>query len=104
MTKKNLMELLNSIDKDCRPIAEGIIDEIIFQQGVLKKLKKAIKTQRVTATYSTGAPRESPALKSYTAIIQRYSTLCKQFELMIRNGSQIETGENALQAWLEGKK
>lgn len=104
MTKKNLKSLIENIDKDCRPVAEGIIEEITFLQGVLKKLKKAIKEQGVTATYSTGAPRESPALKSYNATIQRYSTLCKQIELMVRNGNQIETGENALQSWLEAQK
>lgn len=104
MTKKKLASLIECVDKDCRPVAEGIIDEITFLQGVLKKLKQAIKEQGVTATYSTGAPRESPALKSYNATIQRYSTLCKQIELMIRNGNQIETGENALQSWLAAQK
>lgn len=104
MTKKNLKSLIESIDKDCRPVAEGIIEEIDFLQGVLKKLKKAIKEQGVTATYSSGAPRESPALKSYNATIQRYSTLCKQLELMIRKDAKIETGENALQAWLDAQK
>lgn len=104
MTKKNLTDLLERIDKESRAIAKGIIDELIFQQGVLKQLKQTIKEQGVVSTYSNGMPRESPALKSYNATIQRYSTLCKQLELMIRHDGKSDTGENALKAWLEASK
>lgn len=104
MTKTELNKILTSLDEEIRLLAKGIIDELIFQQGILKQLKQTIKEQGVVSTYSNGMPRESPALKSYNATIQRYSTLCKQLELMIRNDGKSDTGENALKAWLEASK
>ena len=104
MNKTELNKILANIDEECRVVAKGIIDELIFLQNVLKKLKQSIQEQGVLSTYSNGAPRESPALKSYNATIQRYSTLCKQLEMMTRKDGKVETGENALKAWLEAQK
>lgn len=104
MTKSELNKILENIDEESRIIAKGIIDELIFQQGVLKQLRQAIKEQGVVSSYANGAPRESPALKSYNATIQRYSTLCKQLELMIRKDGKNDDGENALKSWLEAQK
>lgn len=104
MTRQDLNKILTTVDEDARVIAKAIIGEILFQQGVLRKLKRAIKEQGVVATYSNGAPRESPALKSYNVTIQRYSNLCKQLELMIRKDTKIDTGEDALKSWLQATK
>lgn len=104
MTKKELKKILANIDEDSRAIAQGIIDELIFLQDVLKKLKQAIEEQGVVSSYANGAPRESPTLRSYNATIQRYGNLCKQLELMIHRDNKIETGENALKEWLDAQK
>ncbi len=105
MTKSKLNKILLNLDAETQTLAKGLIDELIFQQGILKQLKRTIKEQGVVSTYSNGMPRESPALKSYNATIQRYSTLCKQLELMLRNdGGKSDTGENALKEWLEAQK
>lgn len=104
MTKTELNKILTNLDEETKLLAKGIIDELIFQQGVLKQLKQTIKEKGVVSTYSNGMPRESPALKSYNATIQRYSTLCKQLELMIKHDGKSDTDENALKAWLEASK
>lgn len=59
-----------------------IIEELLFMKKTLKLLKDTIDKNGVVDYYH-GNMRESPAVKSYNQMIQRYGNLYKQLELML---------------------
>lgn len=95
--------LINLISQEQRDIAGSLIDELIFMQETLKKLKDKIRNDGVVDTTS-GVVRESPAIRSYNQTIQRYGNLLKQLEMMLRKDSVPINGEDALKTWLDGQK
>ena len=78
--------ILQNIPEDKKAIAQRLADELIFMQATLEDLKKQIKKYGTIEHFEQGKQsflRESPALKSYNATIQRYSQLYKQLTDML---------------------
>lgn len=94
MKKSDMALIVENVDTNLKSIAEGLIQEVEFQQGILKKLKKELKDD----------VSDVVKVRLYNQTVHRYSGLCKQIEDMIRHGGKVETGENALQRWLEATK
>lgn len=94
MKKADLTALLENVEEDARAIAEGLIEEIVFQKKILKRLKKEIAEEGTVPL----------KLRTYNQTVQRFGGLCSQLEKLIRRNEKFETGENALQRWLEASK
>lgn len=78
---KKLRTILRKLPKEKKVIAGNLYRELEFMQRTLETLKEDIDENGPTALFKQGKQeflRESPALKGYSAIIQRYSTVYKQ--------------------------
>lgn len=94
LNKQDFNELISKVPKDKQPIAEQLIKEIIFISETLSDLKKQIKENGTIEHFQQGKQnflRESPALKSYNATIQKYSLLYRQLcDLAKTNESEVQ--------------
>ena len=90
---KDIKAILDKIPENKKTIAKDIIDELIFMKKTLKELKDTIE-EKGSVDYYRGSMRESPAVKSYNSMIQRYGNLYKQIELMLPEEKAVT--ENAL--------
>lgn len=76
-----LNKILRDIDKNKRASAEGLIQEAAFMRATLQELKEQINKNGVIDEMPQGEYsilRESPAVKTYNTMIQRYTTVCKE--------------------------
>ena len=74
-------EILEKIPSDKRMIGEKLIEELSFMEETLADLKLQIRKTGTIEQFEQGKQsflRESPALKSYNATLQRYSMLYRQ--------------------------
>lgn len=81
-----LKEILQKMPEDKKAIATRLADELIFMRETLEDLKAQVKKYGTIEHFEQGKQsflRESPALKSYNATIQRYSQLYKQLTDML---------------------
>lgn len=98
-----LKEILQKIPEDKKAIGQRLADELIFMQQTLEDLKKQINKYGTIEHFEQGKQsflRESPALKSYNATIQRYSQLYKQLSDMLPK-DKPEQQENKLYEFLK---
>ena len=79
----SLRDVLKLIPTDKETIGRGLVDELIFMIDVLTKLKKEIRENGVVDANENGV-KESPAIRSYNAVLKNYSTLWKQLEMLLR--------------------
>lgn len=96
-----LRELPKLVAEDRRDVAESLVDEIAFMRRTMAQLKEHVATHGAVELYENGAQRcwrESPALKSYNAMVQRYSNLCKQLTALLPDGAAAD--EDELETWL----
>ena len=73
--------ILKNVPEDKKPIAAKLIEELTFMEKTLKKLKEQIETYGEVEEFNQGAQnflRESPALKGYNTMVQRYSVMNRQ--------------------------
>lgn len=78
---RDLKKLLKLVPDDRKTIAGKLITEIVFMTKTLMELKKSVEADGAIDLFKQGKQefkRENPALKSYNAMIQRYSLLNKQ--------------------------
>lgn len=90
--------ILGKIPDDKQPIAEKLINELMFMTKILDTLKKTIEENGPVENFKQGSQeylRESPALKGYNTTIQRYSLLYKQLEGLLPK-TPIDTKGDAL--------
>lgn len=79
---RKLKKLLKLIPEERKAIGENLLKEIAFMTSTLAELKRTVEEKGTVDLFKQGKQefmRESPALKSYGTIIQRYSLLYKQF-------------------------
>jgi hypothetical protein len=89
-----LNRILKDIDKNKKASAEGLIQEAAFMRATLQELKEQINRNGVVDEMPQGdytILRESPAVKTYNTMIQRYTTVCKElFNLLPKEPPKIE--------------
>lgn len=79
---RKLNKLSSEVAKDKQPVAKNLVQELAFMAGTLAELREHINTQGAIEWFKNGSQemwRESPALKSYSTLVQRYSLLYRQF-------------------------
>lgn len=79
--KKRLNTLLTDLTQDKKKAAEGLIDECAFMRATLKQLRNYIDKHGILDEMAQGSysiTRESPAVRTYNTMVQKYSAVCKQ--------------------------
>ena len=74
-------KIYEKVPTDNKCIAQSIINELEFMQKTLDDLKEDVNQNGALDHYVNGKQdcmRESPALKGYNSLIQRYTQLNKQ--------------------------
>lgn len=78
---KKLNKIKELVPDENKVIATNLIKELAFMSATLEELKDIVAEKGAVEDFQNGKQnfmRESPALKSYTALIPRYSNLYKQ--------------------------
>lgn len=78
---KKVYELAGKVNEDLRGVADALARELAFINDTLEELREHISEHGAVEWYQNGKQecwRESPAMKSYTALLPRYSALYKQ--------------------------
>lgn len=102
--KDPLKDLLGRIPDDKRIVAAKIVDELLFMEETLTRLKAQIRENGELEHFQQGKQdfyRESPALKSYNTTVQRYSILYKQLLEIIDKSADVEQ-QNPVYDFIKG--
>ena len=78
---KRLSLIFKEVDSKKQRTVKGLIEEASFMKATLTELKEIIQVEGVIDEMSQGdysIMREHPALKSYNATIQRYTTVTEK--------------------------
>ena len=74
-------ENFNKVDPSRQAVAEKYIAELKFMESQLKKLKQTIRKEGAVDEFQQGKQsmmRESPAMKAYCSLVQRYGDMGKK--------------------------
>lgn len=93
MNLDDLQNFLANIPEDKKLIAKGLLDELIFMQNVLGRIKADVKKRGVNPN----------ALKIYNSTVRQYANIYKQLDLILRYSKNSDNGD-ALKDWLEAAK
>ena len=96
-----IYDLAAKVNEDLRGVADDLARELVFMNETLDKLRGHINDHGPIEWYVNGKQecwRESPAMKSYTALLPRYAALYKQLVSLLPG----DTGAcgDALDEWL----
>lgn len=83
---KGYSDILQKLPEDKRIIGEKLVKELLFMETTLERLKRQINEAGEIERFQQGKQdflRESPALKSYTSLVQRYSVMHRQLTDLI---------------------
>jgi cysteinyl-tRNA synthetase len=81
-----LKRLFKELDKKVLSAAEGLIKEAAFMRATLAELKEDINTNGTVDELPQGEYsilRESPSVKTYNTMIQRYTSVCKEINNLL---------------------
>lgn len=92
----SLAKIANLVPEDRRAAANSLVTELNFMRRTLVSLRKHVDEYGPTVWFENGSQRmwrENPSLKSYTALINRYTAALKQLVAMIPKDQQPEADE-----------
>lgn len=95
--KKRLKILLSELPEEKKKAAEGLIDECAFMRATLKELREYIDENGLIDEMPQGEYnilRESPAVKSYNTMIQKYTAVCKLLFDIVPTKAAIENEDD----------
>jgi len=94
MARKNAYKtILEKIPEDKKPIAAKLIEELTFMEKTLANLKTQIENCGEVEEFTQGKQnflRESPALKGYNTMVQRYSVMNRQLTDLMGKSTEAE--------------
>lgn len=91
-----LTSLYKDVERVKRLTAKNLIEEAAYMKATLKELKEAIDENGPIDVMPQGSYsilREHPALKSYTTMVQRYSTIIKQLMDLLPKDQQKDVDD-----------
>lgn len=90
---ERLMVIFSELSESRVKATESLIQEAAFMRATLFELKELINRDGVIDEMPQGEYsilRESPAVKTYNTMIQRYSGICKQlFDLLPKEEARV---------------
>ena len=102
--KDPLRELLERVPEDKYIVGAALVEELLFMEETLKRLKSQIRETGEVEHFQQGKQdfyRESPALKAYNTTIQRYGGLYRQLTDLIGKTPEAEKS-NAVYDFIKG--
>lgn len=96
---RNLKKVAKNVPSDKKIIADSIIKELSFMAYTLEELRQNVKENGAVDYFINGKQemwRESPALKSYSTMIQRYSLLYKQLTDLLPKSSDVQNSSELI--------
>lgn len=91
LTRERLAPIVEGVPEDERGAAEALSDELVFMAGTMATLKQFVADHGVVAVDDrTGAAKESPAVRSYNAMVPRYASICKQLCKMSEDAPTVD--------------
>ena len=93
---RKLNKLAKEVAPDKEPVAKNLVQELAFMAGTLAELREHINTKGAIEWFKNGSHemwRESPALKSYTTLVQRYSLLYRQLVDLLPKDNKPDESE-----------
>lgn len=90
--KRRLKSLLEDLTENRKKAAEGLIDECAFMRATLKQYRDYITEEGLIDIMPQGdysIKREHPAVRSYSTMVQKYATVCKQLFDMLPPKSTV---------------
>ena len=103
-------ESYEKVDPARRVVAEKYITELIFMEGQLAILKESIRQNGAVDNFTQGAQsmlRESPAMKAYCTLVQRYGDIQKKLADLLpekKDSQKAQAGEKLAAFVAKGKK
>ncbi|MEK3855947.1 hypothetical protein [Cytobacillus sp. FSL H8-0458] len=89
-----LNKIFKEFDKNKKSAVESLVQEAAFMRATLNELKEDINAKGAIDEMQQGEYsilRESPAVKTYNTMIQRYTTVCKElFSLLPKDKPKTE--------------
>lgn len=77
--RERVATVVESVPDTDRGVAQSLADELVFMAGTLATLRQYILDNgAVSVDDRTGAVKESPAVRSYNAMVPRYASIAKQ--------------------------
>ena len=106
---KKLNAIFKDIQSDKKQLVDSLIGQAAFMQATLYELSLYINRDGAVAVDDKGNLKESPAVKSYTALINRYSNVVKQLlDLLPKNqpepSAQDKAAKDELLSFIQNKK
>lgn len=99
---RKLNKIAKAVPEGKAGVAKSLIRELVFMACTLEELRADVDEKGAVELFKNGKQemfRESPALKSYSTLIQRYSLLYRQLcELLPKD--EAKGTEDELQAFL----
>lgn len=96
---RKLKRILKLVPEDRRTVAEKLITELAFMEATLDGLRCHIEENGAIDHFKQGAQefdRESPAVKTYNTMIQRYSLIYRQFTELLPKPEPTDKGASEL--------
>ena len=103
-------ESYEKVDPARRVVAEKYIAELIFMEGQLAILKESIQQDGAVDNFTQGRQsmlRESPAMKAYCTLVQRYGDIQKKLADLLpekKDSQKVQAGEKLAAFVAKGKK
>lgn len=90
-TRERLTPIIEGVPEADRGVAMNLADELTFMAGTLATLKQFIVDNGAVAVDDrTGMAKESPAVRSYNAMVPRYASICKQLCKMCEGAPEVD--------------
>ena len=103
---RKLNAIVKAVPEARKPIAQSLTRELLFMACTLEELRDNVAENGAVELFKNGKQemlRESPALKSYSTLIQRYSLLYKQLcDLLPKD--EARKAEDELMQFIEANK
>ena len=77
-----ISDMIEAVPAEKQVVAQRLVDEIVFMYDMLIQLRASIREKGPLDMFEQGKQkilRESPALKAYNTVTQRYGQFCKQY-------------------------
>jgi len=101
-----LKRLFKNLPRDKQRAAEGLIQEAAFMRVTLEETRYIIDQEGIIEQFEQGTQkflREHPATKVYNAMINRYTTVCKQLFEMIPDPEAGKQAEDELMTFVKSR-
>lgn len=91
--KHDLDEIIPLLSEDSLKVASGMIEDALFMQEQLKKLRETIKKEGVSENYQYGS-KQTAAMTSYLQIQKQYGTIIRYLtDLLPKEARTTEANE-----------